>query len=112
MAVSFTRVNTNPTECVVGDRLQLCTDITLDASYPTGGYVLSPAISGFTSVDFVDPQLNPITGAVLFLFNYATQKLQVFTNVGAEVAATTDLHTVTGRVQILGKGFANFAGTN
>jgi hypothetical protein len=112
MAVSYTRVSTNPTQCVIGDRVQLCVDITLDASYPTGGYSLAPATTGFSSIDFVDPQLLPVAGAVLFVFNYATQKLMAFTNAGAEVANATDLHLVVGRIQILGKGFASFAGTN
>lgn len=112
MAVSFARVNSNPTSAVIGDRVQLVTDLTLDTSYATGGYSLAPAINGFTTIDFVDAQLTPITGAVLFMFNYATQKLQVFTNAGAEVAAATNLSTVTGRVQILGKGSSSFANTN
>lgn len=115
MAVSFARVNTNPTQTVVGDRTQVCTDLTLDNSYPTGGYTLTGLTGSNGTIptpDFVDAQLLPISGAVLFLYNYSTNKLQVYTNAGAEVANATDLHTVTGRIQVLGKGFGNFANTN
>lgn len=116
MAVSFTRVNTNPTQEVVGDRVQACVDITLDSSYPTGGYTLAPlcgtAASSIPTPDFVDAQLLPISGAVLFLYNFATQKLQVFTNAGVEVAGAVNLSTVVGRVQVLGKGSCSFAPSN
>lgn len=116
MAVSFTRVSTNPTQEVVGDRVQACVDVTLDSSYTTGGYSLAPlcgsSSSSIPAPDFVDAQLLPITGAVLFLYNFATQKLQVFTNAGAEVANATNLSTVTGRLQVLGKGSCSFAPSN
>lgn len=110
MAISFAQVNTPARTAVVGDRVMVVTDFTADSSYPTGGYALSPATFGLDSIDYVDIQFNPVAAAGLGGYNYATGKLQLFTALsGTEVTNTTDVHTVTGRLQVQGKGRASFS---
>lgn len=110
MAISFAQVNTRPSTYVVGDRVQVVTDFTLDGSYPTGGYSLTAGgLNGFNQIDFVDVSCNSVAAAPYLVYNYATQKLQAFSAPATEVTNATSLATVTGRLQILGDGFPSFS---
>jgi hypothetical protein len=112
MAINLAKVNASPSASVIGDRIAAHTDFSGDASYPTGGYAL-PASIGIPSPDWVDVQFIPVAAAGIAAFNYSTQKLQFFTTLtGTEVANTTNLTTVVGRLYIRGKGFASFATPN
>ncbi len=74
-------------------------EVTFDASYPTGGYALSPAKFGLGTVSVVlfDSPLGYVVD-----YNSSTDKIQVYVMPAAAAAgplveetATTDLHTVT-----------------
>ena len=77
---------------VPGDRKWKLIRITADANYLTGGYALTPANFGFgTQIDFVilanDGTGNTgTTGALNWVWNTQTQKMQLFTSsTGAEL---------------------------
>jgi hypothetical protein len=64
--------------------------VTFDASYPTGGYVVTAALFGLSMLATVDAgctQLGRIAN-----FNQATSKVQLFSAATTEVANTTDVH--------------------
>ena len=107
--LSFTKVNKDPRAFVVGDRVEVITDVTFDSSYTTGGYALTPSTLGLDSIEFVDFDLLPISGAVEFQYNHSTKKVLAFTNGGAEVSNATDLSTITGRLKVIGRGFPSYA---
>lgn len=80
-------------------------DITLDSSYPTGGYALSPSAFGFSS--WIESAMTQAVGGFEFEFDFVNQKLKVYrvNTTGAalgEVPAATDLHTVTVRITAFG----------
>lgn len=74
-------------------------DIQLDASYPTGGYALTPESFGLVSFDFVLPSSNKGYNAEL---DPATNKLKVYTTANTEVPNATSLATVKIRVLAMG----------
>jgi|SRR5215471_3427552 len=95
-----------------GDLFFRIVDITLDASYPTGGYPLTPAQFGFGQngvIFMVDGNLSK-TGGWLAAWDYTNAKLQVFDSSGAanaaqhEVAAATPLTGVVVRLIAYGQG--------
>lgn len=89
------------TPTVPGSIRAIYLKVTFDASYPTGGYAITPTQLGFASqIVFIDPNIGD--AAHLPVWNVATQKLQVFTAQGAEVANTTDIHTNFCYVQAFG----------
>lgn len=83
-----------------GDTRRAFALVTFDASYPTGGYAVSPSLFGLTQIAALDA--NPSSAAHPVVWNPATGKLQVFTAQGTEVADTTDIHTVTCLVEAIG----------
>jgi len=87
-------------------------DVTLDGSYPTGGYPLVPKEIGFGTngvTSHVDGAMSK-SGGWSVGYDHATGKLQVFDGSGAanvaghEVAAATVLTGVVARLMIWGKG--------
>ena len=89
-------------------------DITLDASYPAGGYPVQPKdlnlstnIFGVEEVGFSLANGAPPTAKRLLSFDFKNSKLQVFQEAGvvgplAEVANTTNVSTLTFRVRAIG----------
>ncbi len=93
----------------LGDRWCSVSKVALDNSYPTGGYALLPSSLGFSNAANNDPEMNIEVdsangwGAV---YNYATQKLQLFTSTGTtstEVTAATNVSAATPRVVCVSK---------
>lgn len=74
-------------------------DVTGDASYPTGGYAITPAIFGLTTFDFV---LVPSAKGYGANYNDATGKIVVYASAGTEVTAATNLSAVTFRIMAMG----------
>lgn len=74
-------------------------DVTLDASYPTGGYVLTPESFGLTTFDFVLPSSNK---GYIAEFDHATNKMLIHTGATTQVTAATNLATVKVRVMAMG----------
>jgi len=96
----------------VGDLFNRLVDVTLDGSYPTGGYPLTPQQLGFGtngSIVFVDAPMSR-TGGWMLGWDYTNSKLQVFDGSAAanvamhEVAAATVLTGVVARLLISGVG--------
>jgi hypothetical protein len=95
-----------------GDLFSRIVDVTLDGSYPAGGYPLAAKDFGFGTngvVFFVDGAYSK-TGGWQVAWDYTNNKLQVFdasgaaNAVGHEVIATTVLTGVVVRLLCLGKG--------
>jgi hypothetical protein len=96
-----------------GDLFSRIVDVTLDGSYPAGGYALTPQQLGFGlngQILFVDAGTVSKTGGWLVGWDYTNGKLQVFDGSGAasaamhEAGAGTVLTTVVVRLQVFGKG--------
>jgi hypothetical protein len=88
-------------------------DVTLDGSYPAGGYPLTPAQLGLGAsgqVFMVDPCTVSKTTGWLVGWDYTNAKLQVFDGSGAanaamnQVAAATVLTGVVVRLFVMGFG--------
>lgn len=94
--MGLTVSNLNPG--VAGNKRRNTLDITFDSSYPTGGESLTPAALGLVSVDIV---LATGTGGYVFKYDKANQKLLAYTG-GSQVSDTTDLSSVTTRVEAVG----------
>lgn len=102
MAITIGKVNLGNRNHVVGSRRQVAVDVTLDNSYPTGGYTLTTSTLGVDGVtDFV--QAGATTTGHLPVYNYSTSKLMMFSG-GTEVANATDLSAVVLRLVAQGKG--------
>jgi hypothetical protein len=95
-----------------GDLFDRLVDVTLDASYPAGGYPLTPQQLGFGlngSIVFVDGAASK-TGGWEAGWDYTNGKLQVFDSSGAasaamhEVAPATVLTGVVVRLACKGVG--------
>ncbi len=86
---------------VIGDRRLWIGDITLDTSYPTGGYSLSPSLFGMGSViDNVDVG---DAGGKPYEWDGVNNKLKAYSAVGTEVANATSLATVVVRAEVRGR---------
>jgi len=88
-------------------------DVTLDSSYPAGGYPLASKDLGFGQsgrIDFVDSGGGSKTGGWEAAWDYTNNKLQVFDSSGAanvamhEVAGGTSLTGVVVRLLVRGAG--------
>jgi hypothetical protein len=95
-----------------GDLFTRIVDITLDGSYPAGGYPLTAQQLGLGTngvILFVDGTGSK-TGGWIVAWDYTNGKLQVFDGSGAanvamhEVAAATVLTGVVARLLVWGKG--------
>ena len=96
-----------------GDLFFRVVDVTLDGSYPAGGYALTPQQIGFGAngvIYLVTAGGYTKTGGWAVGWDYTNNKLQVFDGSGAanvvnhEVVATTVLTGVVARVIAFGKG--------
>ena len=86
---------------VEGNKRVITADITFDASYPTGGEVVSPADLGLQSILFM--HVNSKAGN-LIQFDAAAVKLMAYvSSTGLQVASTTDLSAVSVRVRAVGQ---------
>jgi hypothetical protein len=102
MAITIGKVNLDNRNHVLGNRRQVVVDVTLDNSYPTGGYALSLATLGVDGVpDYVIASAT--TTGHLLVYNYSTSKLMAF-NGTTQIANTTDLSAVVVRLIAQGKG--------
>lgn len=84
-----------------GDRFMAQVEISCDNSYPTGGYLISPAtlaaLLGWSNVEMVVPTCmgpNVSAGIGDFTYDQANQKFKLFTAAGVEVANATDASAV------------------
>lgn len=96
-----------------GDLFFRIVDITLDNSYPAGGYPLTAAQLGLGAngvIYLVDPCTVSKTGGWLVGWDFTNSKLQVFDGSGVasavmhEIAAATSLAAVVVRAFVCGKG--------
>ena len=92
---------------VEGNKRVRVRDITLDNSYPTGGYTINPSDAGLrTRIDTADCELAIAAagGATsrAVSYNYSTGKLQVYTTASTEAAAASDQSAFTVRVRFVG----------
>lgn len=103
MAATFSYV----TKRSVGSRYEIAGDLTLDNSYPTGGYAVTPALFRHrNTITKIDP--TPTVGGYTLLYIPSTLKIKVFRNGAinspmAEVPATTDLSAEVARIHVTGK---------
>jgi hypothetical protein len=84
-----------------GDRFMALVEISCDNSYPTNGYLISPAVLaallGWYNVEMVIPTcMGPNVSAAIGDFSYdqVNQKFKLFTAAGVEVANATDASAV------------------
>lgn len=95
-----------------GDLFFRIVDVTLDGSYPAGGYPLAAKDLGFglNGTIWAIPGGNSKTGGWTVAWDFTNSKLQVFDSSGAanavqhEVIATTVLTGVVVRLLVFGKG--------
>lgn len=81
--------------------------ITLDASYPTGGYAISPALLGFTSrIDGIVASTAGNTTGVTVGWNPATGKLQAYVSNGASPALLAEAPNTTALTGQIVQGIA------
>ena len=80
--------NTNIVAQFQGSRGMVTGNVQTDNSYPTGGYALSPAKFGLSTVEVA---LFEGSGGYKFVYNHATDKVQVFSAGETEVVNLTDL---------------------
>lgn len=91
-------------DTVFGDCRVAFADITLDNSYPTGGYDLKPTDLGQSDVYTFQSLSATGSGGYVLSFNYSTGKLQAYvapTSGGGalvQVTPATNLSTVTARI--------------
>ena len=105
MAITLGKSLVATRQHVIGNRRQVVIDGTLDSTYPTGGYSLTPQQLGVgDEFDFVSA-----TDSVghTYGFDYSANKLKVFSG-SSEVTLSTDLHTVVCRIVAQGKGSPKF----
>ena len=101
MAIAYTKVASRP------DLGRATYDITLDTSYPAGGYVLSASQMGMLSVDNVVPVVTT-TEAVMPTYTSGTAKLKFYktgsalSGVFAEIASTDVTASTKVRVDVTG----------
>jgi hypothetical protein len=97
MAITVTPLVGRRTE---GSRRRWNGVLTLDNSYPTGGYTLPASLFKLDQVEAV--LVMSTLGGKPAAWNSTTSKLQVFSAVGTEVSNGTDLHTEQVTVEVIG----------
>lgn len=95
------------TKRAVGSRYEIAGDITLDNSYPTGGYAVTAALFKHrNSISTIPATIS--AGGYTLVYVPSTSKIKVF-RVGAinsplaEVPNTTDLSAEVARIHVTGK---------
>lgn len=98
MALTITVVKQN----VVGAQKEAIVDVIFDSSYPTGGEAFTPrdiheGESSTSTFHFVSPQGNPDEGgtyidsdARAYFYDYANEKLMLYTALGTQAAGASD----------------------
>lgn len=86
-----------------GDRRAAVLLVVGDASYPTGGWALTPADFGLGVIDWVEPtvQIAPAAAATV-QYDKTNSKLKAFTSAGVEVANAVSLVLLTVQVTAYG----------
>lgn len=102
MAIAIGKVNLDSADHVVGNHREKIVDVTLDSSYPTGGYTLTQAQLGIDWKPYFILAVPTTTGHDA-VYNYSTGKLMMFSG-GTQVTNATDLSAVVLRVIAKGKG--------
>lgn len=74
---------------------------TLDNSYATGGYALTPAELGLVSIERVMAEVIAV-GTHFVVWDEANSKLMVFVAAGTQVTNATDLSAIKIRVTVYG----------
>ena len=91
---------------VAGNKKIRVRDVTLDASYPTGGYTLLPSDFGLRKLEHVQGATAVASGggatARTVSYDYTNQKLQVYTTASAEAANGSDQSAFTVRLRAQG----------
>ena len=118
MAVTISAVNTKGdvgASVILGSTLcQKVLSVTLDSSYPTHGYSITPKMVGMDAIFNIDAASAAApagTQAVLLVWDNTNQKLQAFwaktagTSSLQEVDNGTDLHTFVDQIVVTGRGY-------
>lgn len=91
-----------------GTQKEVVARFTLDASYPAGGYTVTPNTLGLSEIRAARATVDSPGGSeYIAAYNRSTQKLQLFTSNGAAPAAllentTADVHTVVVELEVVG----------
>lgn len=103
MALTISKVT--GADHVEGNKRVKVRTVTLDSSYATGGYSLTPSSVGLHSIDTVQGGVAVSadgTSARTVAYNHSTQKLQVFTTASAEAANASDQSAYSVRLRFVG----------
>lgn len=110
MALAVFNVTKKPAVPLTGTRAESVQQLTFDTDYPTGGYPLTAAMFGLTTLEFVDC---PGVGGYVCQYDYTAAKLLVLTgdnDAGADgplIEAASGLNALdTLTVRALGRGVA------
>lgn len=76
-------------------------DITMDSSYATGGEAVTPALFGLGKIHTV--QVPAVVGSRLAEYDNANSKIKMYSAVGTEVVAATNLSAVSFRAVVIGE---------
>jgi hypothetical protein len=102
VALTLAGVGNPPITGTPGSRVHETFTVTFDASYPTGGYAITAANLGLSTLDTIIPNGVDTSGTYLVSWNQATGKLQLFSALATEVTNATDVHTKSVTVAALG----------
>jgi len=84
------------------DRMKVAhLSITCDSSYATGGYPLTPAELGLSSIERVIPEVETV-GTHFAVFDYTNNKIVMFVAAGTQVANAADISTIKMKVTVYG----------
>lgn len=106
MAITITSPDGSPVASAVpGTSRRSRLTVTFDASYPTGGYVLTPTLVGLTTIESVLTDGTTITGGkpVATVQSGGAWKLKVFSAIGTEVANAASLAGDSVQCEAVGK---------
>jgi len=92
LTVNIPTVGQNPIVTSIGARYRSVAFVSLDSSYPTGGYTLTPGSFGLVSIEQANATAN--LGGFFYDYDTTTGKLVVYSAIGTEVVAATDLSAV------------------
>lgn len=99
MAATVTQVS----RYAAGDQMRVVSDVKGDNSYPAGGYPVTLAQLGFLSADSLVVDCQKLASGADAAYDYAAQKLKLFSGGATEVAAANDQSAVTYRVIATGR---------
>lgn len=73
-----------------GNRRRVSVILVGDASYPTGGSTISPALLGLSAIDHVSVGLN-VAGSHIYVWDAVNSKLKGFSALSTEIVNATDV---------------------